>query len=217
MITDPAGRRRLPAPPLMIITARSLASHPLETVAQKAFRAGARWISVREKDLPLTEQIALVNALESAAPPVAVVGLHGDGAIAGHSLRAVHLPRDGDVETARAAVGEDGLVGISCHSGEALEKAAAAGVDYATLSPIFASRSKPGHGPVLGIERFSALCALSPVPVLALAGINASNAAECMQAGASGIAVMGEVMRADDPGATVRGLLAALDRPAGLR
>jgi thiamine-phosphate pyrophosphorylase len=86
----------------------------------------------------------------------------------------------------------------------------AAGADYVTISPIFLTDSKPGYGPALGIAGLAATVAAANGPVLALAGINPSNARACLNAGASGIAVMGEIMRAADPEATVRAFLQAI-------
>ena len=82
--------------------------------------------------------------------------------------------------------------------------------DYVTLSPIFLSDSKPGYGPALGLEALRAVSAVAAGPVIALAGIDATNAAQCLAAGASGVAVMGEVMRSADPKETVRRLLRAI-------
>ena len=84
-----------------------------------------------------------------------------------------------------------------------------AGADYVTLSPVFLTDSKPGYGPALGLDALAAAAAAAPGPIIALAGITPDNAASCLAASARGIAVMGEVMRADDPEATVRRLLAA--------
>jgi thiamine-phosphate pyrophosphorylase len=103
----------------------------------------------------------------------------------------------------------DAIIGVSAHSVADVAAAAAAGADYATLSPIFVTESKPGYGPALGIEALRA-AAIHRIPVLALAGITAATAADCLAAGASGVAVMGEVMRADDPGRIVRDLVEAL-------
>jgi thiamine-phosphate pyrophosphorylase len=85
-----------------------------------------------------------------------------------------------------------------------------AGADYVTISPIFLTDSKPGYGPALGLDGLRAAVAAAPGPVVALAGIGATNAAACVAAGASGVAVMGEIMRAGDPEATVRALIDAL-------
>jgi thiamine-phosphate pyrophosphorylase len=81
-----------------------------------------------------------------------------------------------------------------------------------TLSPIFLTASKPGYGPAVGLAALAAAARLSPGPVVALGGIGADNIAACLAAGARGIAVMGEIMRAADPEATVRRLLVAIEQ-----
>ncbi len=98
------------------------------------------------------------------------------------------------------------LVGRSCHDGDALRRAAAEGCSYATVSPIFATASKPGYGPPLGVDALRD----PPLPVFALGGIDPTRAGRCVAAGAFGVAVMGAVMRADDPATVVAGLLDAL-------
>lgn len=200
----------LPDPPLLIITDRQQARHPLEEVAGAAFAAGARWISVREKDLPETEQQALHARISAIAPADAVVGLHSKATDPSNRIAAWHLPRDGDAAQARACVGPNALIGQSCHSVSTVLAAADAGADYVTVSPVFASRSKPGYGPALGLSQLAAICGSSSVPVIALGGIEAANAASCVNAGAAGVAVMGDVMRADASGPVVRDLLAAI-------
>ncbi len=90
------------------------------------------------------------------------------------------------------------LVGRSCH--DATELARLTTEDYATLSPVYPSRSKPGYGPPLGLRRLGELIRLSPVPVLALGGIEAPDQVRaCVEAGAIGVAVQGAIMRAKDP------------------
>jgi len=90
-------------------------------------------------------------------------------------------------------------VGRSCHSDRELAKASAEGCQWATLSPIFPSGSKPGYGPPLG----TASLARAPLPTWALGGVDPENAAECVESGAAGVAVMGSVLRSPDPAATV--------------
>ena len=119
----------------------------------------------------------------------------------------LHLPAQGSVAAARRVLGAKALIGISAHDAEEVAKAADAGADYATLSPIFLTGSKPGYGPALGLE---ALRRRGPLPVLALGGVDAGNAAACLEAGASGLAVMGEAMRAASPRDFMAGLLARL-------
>nr|WP_256091785.1 thiamine phosphate synthase [Micromonospora haikouensis] len=90
------------------------------------------------------------------------------------------------------------LVGRSCH--DAAELARLTTEDYATLSPVYPSRSKPGYGPPLGPRRLGELIRFSPVPVLALGGIETPEQVRaCLAAGAAGVAVQGAIMRAPDP------------------
>ena len=103
-----------------------------------------------------------------------------------------------------------GLIGASAHSNAEAAALIAAGADYVTISPIFLTDSKPGYGPALGLDGLAAAVVAAKGPVVALAGINPANARSCLEAGAAGIAVMGEIMRAADPETTVRGLVSAI-------
>lgn len=213
------ARNILPDPPLMIVTDRRRARRPLEAIAEAAFEAGARWISVREKDLPPAEQRDLVRKISGIAPDDAIIGLHGipvpeaEGIAKG--IAAWHLPRGGDIAEARRLVPDSCLLGKSCHSLAAVREAAAAGADYVTLSPVFATDSKPGYGPALGPEALEAAAAqLRPAGcrLLALGGVTPSTIGACRTAGADGAAVMGAVMAARDPGAAIAALLGAWKR-----
>ena len=117
----------------------------------------------------------------------------------------VHVPAGGSPAAARQRLGATALIGQSAHNGEEAGAAGRAGADYVTLSPIFVTASKPGYGPALGL---SVLGEAWPLPVLALGGIDKSNHAACLRAGAAGIAVMGSAMRAENPQAFMAGLLA---------
>jgi len=71
-----------------------------------------------------------------------------------------------------------------------------------TLSPIFPTASKPGYGPVLGVAAIGPAANLG-ISVIALGGVTADRVQSCLDAGAAGVAVMGEVMRSDQPGRIV--------------
>ena len=88
-----------------------------------------------------------------------------------------------------------------------LADAATHGAAYATVSPVFATTSKPGYGPPLGLVGLRALVAGTRVPIVALGGVGPDDVGVCLAAGATGVAVMGAVMTAADPGAVVRELL----------
>lgn len=169
----------------------------LEDTLHRCLEAGAGAVVVRELDLTEPERAALVGQVVAA----------GAEAIAAHrpagACDAVLLPL-----SALAGMRHQRL-GASCHSASEVHAVAGQGVDFATLSPFAPTASKPGYGPPLPRSEYDA-AASAGIPVYALGGITPANAADALAAGASGIAVMGEVMRADDPGAVVRRLLEAV-------
>jgi thiamine-phosphate pyrophosphorylase len=201
-------------PPLLLLTDRSqlpdgrdLAS--LVAAVDSAVGAGARAVVVRERDLEDHERTELVCDLRKILAPVGgtlVVAAPPVGRPVGvHLRRRDPLPRTRPV-----------LLGRSCHDATELARAAAEGCDYVTLSPVASSSSKPGHGPALGRNRFAELTQRAGdahgrrPAVYALGGVTPDNAGDWLAAGADGVAVMGAVMRADDPGAVVEELLHVL-------
>ena len=203
----------LPDPPLLVISDRSQARLPLIDIAEAVFRGGCRWFSLREKDLPAAERrVLLADLVELGRPFGALVMAHEDiGAVEAVSAAGVHLPAGSDPAAARRRLPR-GLIGVSAHSENEAGAQLRAGADYVTLSPIFLTDSKPGYGPALGLDALAAAAAKAPGPIVALGGITPDNAAACLAAGARGVAVMGEIMRAADPETTIRQLLAALSR-----
>jgi thiamine-phosphate pyrophosphorylase len=202
----------LPSPPLLVISDRSQAQRPLIEIAEAAFRGGGRWFSLREKDLPPDERRKLLQELVALGERYdAIVMVHDDSEAAiAAGAGGVHLPGGGDPAAARRALGLAALVGVSAHTAEEAAAQLRAGADYATLSPIFLTRSKPGYGPAQGLDVLAEATRLAPGPVVALGGIDERNIAACLDAGAGGIAVMGEIMRAAEPEAAIRRLLAAM-------
>lgn len=152
----------------------------------------------------------MTQQLFALAAPVGATVSVNDDLVAASLSGAVHLPQGESVAEARAAFGPDALVGVSCHSRAEAAAAGAAGADYVTLSPVFATASKPGYGPALGPDGLAHAARESPLPVIALGGVDPGNVADCLAAGAAGVAVMGAVMRALDPGAATTGLIAVM-------
>jgi thiamine-phosphate pyrophosphorylase len=173
---------------------------------------GARWISLREKDLSFAERVTLLGRLVALARPYeAIMTVHEDvDAALETGADGVHLPSRGNPAIARRRLGAGALIGVSAHSAETVALAGAGGADYVTLSPVFASPSKFGYGPVLGPSALTAVTRRVEVPVIALGGVDATTAGDCLAAGAAGVAAMGSLMRAADPASTTRELLAAL-------
>ena len=194
---------------LLVVTDRHQAPEPLADRVERLLAAGIRWIWLRDKDLPPAERRALARDLAAlAARHGASLSVGADVALAAHVGAGVQLGAGSDVAAARRALGSGSLgtralIGVSAHSLADIGAARRAGADYATLSPVFASASKPGYVPALGLDALRDAAALG-LPVLALGGVGAAAARGCLSAGAAGVAVMGEAMRGD--GATVEAL-----------
>jgi thiamine-phosphate pyrophosphorylase len=204
----------LPKPRLLLITDRHQAGRPLPEVVEAACAAGCRWVSVRDKDLVTSDRRRLARELVKIGHGHgATVTLHGDLATA-EAARAdgVHVEPGTAPGAVRQILGKEVLIGASVHSWDEAERAQDDGADYVTVSPVFETPSKPGYGPAIGLEILAEFCAALRVPVVALGGVTPDTAAACREAGAHAVAVMGEIMRAQDPGATTRHYLDALDR-----
>ncbi len=197
---------RLPDPPILVITDRRQCTEPLERRAAALFRGGCRFLSLREKDMAPAERQELLGRLaEFGRSYGATVVVHDDIAAARACGTGLHLPAHGDAAMARRSLGPDTLIGQSCHSRAELAAARQGGADYATMSPVFASASKPGYAPAEDIANSIAGMRLA---ILALGGIDEPTIGR-LPAGFAGVAVMGAAMRAADPEAWFAGILAA--------
>jgi thiamine-phosphate pyrophosphorylase len=102
-----------------------------------------------------------------------------------HSFRIVPLD-----EGPATGGGKPFVITAACHDAEGLASAAALGADLALLSPAFATKSHPGTEH-FGAERFKALASASPLPVLALGGVDEWNAPLLAGKNVAGIAAIG--------------------------
>jgi thiamine-phosphate pyrophosphorylase len=210
---------KLPSPPLLVVTDRHQSRLPLRDAVAAALAAGCRWVSMREKDLPPDEQILLARSLLPIARETgATLILHGEAKLAHQAgVDGVHLPSGSDVAAARALLGPDKILGVSIHTVTEAAALDPAHLDYALAGPAFETASKPGYGPEIGRKGLGDIARAARVPILAIGGINAARIAELIAAGASGVAVMGGVMRAADPARETTALIVALSGALALR
>ncbi len=181
-------------PRVLLLTDRSQlpAARDLVSTVAACAEAGLEAVVLRELGLPEDQRQRLARALGSTGVAVVSARTRLDGAAGVHLASAQICP---DQEPALPH-------GRSCHDDAEIRAAVRGGASYLTISPVAASASKPGYGPALGLPGVRRAVRLAgSVPVLALGGIDAQNAAAMRNAGAHGVAVMGAVMRADDPGA----------------
>jgi thiamine-phosphate pyrophosphorylase len=193
---------------LLVVTDRHQARRPLEEIVAEAVSAGARWIWFRDRDLETAERRQLAMRLAKLVQGAGGrLSIGGDVELAVETgTNAVHVRDIAAIAEARRRLGPAALVGLSAHGIADVANAHAAGADYVTLSPIYPSASKPGYGPPLGLDAIERAARIG-IPVLALGGITANNAAATMNAGAAGVAVMGSVMAAERPAAAVDAIL----------
>jgi thiamine-phosphate pyrophosphorylase len=127
------------------------------------------------------------------------------GAGGGH-VGALDLP----VEAARRVLGPDAILGATARDPQAGKAAVAAGATYLGVGPAYATSTKDGLPEPIGPEGVAAVAAAVDVPVIAIAGVTADRVPVLRRAGAYGVAVVGAIGSARDPGAATKELLRAL-------
>ena len=189
---------RFPARGLYAITDGPRAD--LLDASAQALAGGARVLQYRDKTTDATrrhaEALALKRLCDARAVPLII---NDDVALAAAvGAAGVHLGRDdGDVAAARAALGEDAIIGVSCYDSLALAEAAVeAGADYVAFGAFFPSPTKPNAVRAsLDLLRRSATLG---VPRVAIGGITPDNAPSLVEAGADFFAVISAVFAATD-------------------
>ncbi len=174
----------------------------LET-ARLAAEGGATVVQWRLKNVPRVDIVERGRATRSLCARHGVTFVVNDDVEAALMLGAegVHLGR-GDEGAERAK--EHGLLlGLSAASVDEA-RAADARADYIGAGPVWATPSKPDADPPIGIDGLREICSAVSAPVVAIGGIDATNAAECIRAGAAGVAVVRAARQA-------AALLAAID------
>jgi thiamine-phosphate pyrophosphorylase len=160
---------------------------------------GATVLQLRLKGASTRELVELGHELNGLGPQLVV----NDDVDAALVLGCgVHLGQnDPGAERAVAA----GLpLGISARTRREAAVAEFSGASYIGAGPIWATPSKPDAGEPIGVEGLSDICLSVSAPVIAIGGIDSTNAAECIRAGASGVAVIRAV-------AEIRALREAVD------
>jgi thiamine-phosphate pyrophosphorylase len=116
----------------------------------------------------------------------------------------LHIGQDADARAARRMLGEGVALGVSVETSRQTVDAAAAGADYVAVT-VWATPTKPEAVP-RGLQVVRDLAGSAWLPVVGIGGIDASNAAMVLAAGAAGVAVVSAVAAASDPVAATRAL-----------
>ena len=166
-----------------------------------ALAAGATIVQYRNKAFTIThfEEVAAIAELCRTTKVPFIVNDH---VLLAKAVRAdgVHLGQeDASPRLARKIVGPKALVGLSVHNLEELAASDLAVCDYIGTGPAYPTRTKTDTHAVQGLDGLRAVAEASSLPMVAIGGITAGNAAACFDQGASGVAVISAISRADNP------------------
>jgi len=183
--------------------------------AAAAVAGGVTVVQVRDKQAGDRELLVLVRAVQAALTGTGVPVIVNDWVDVAVAARAdgAHIGQgDLDPAAARALLGPDRLLGVSCSRGSEIAAVAAlpvGTVDYLGFGPVHPTGTKQ-TGPPLGVAATAALCALSPLASVAIGGLDELTAGAVIAGGVDGIAVVSAICRAADPASAARGLRAAV-------
>lgn len=201
---------------LHLITDRTICRDiSLEEAVAQAIEGGVEVVHLREKDLPSGEFYQLAVKLRHLTYGKAnlIINERIDIATA-ISADGVHLPGNSvPMYVAKKIGGQMLSVGRSVHSVEEAINAQDEEADYLMLGTIYKTASHPGKAPD-GPEMIQRVKEAVTIPVFAIGGIDASNVAEVMAAGADGVAVIRAILAASDIKAAATELVEAIKATA---
>jgi thiamine-phosphate pyrophosphorylase len=177
-----------------------------EPLVRAALSGGADIVQLREKELDRRAIEVAAATFRRLCDTYSALFIVNDDPSLAVSTRAdgVHLGQDDmPVAEARELLGADRLIGLSAHSREQIDSAA--GADYISVGPIWETPTKEGR-PAVGLELISYAARSAPLPFYAIGGIDLSNAAEVVAAGAQRLCVVRAIRDADDPTAVAEQL-----------
>ncbi|MBI3809669.1 MAG: thiamine phosphate synthase [Nitrospirae bacterium] len=187
-------------------------SRSLADIVQTALDAGVRLFQFRMKTpeaRTFYEMAAVLCPLVKKGGGIFIVNDRVDIAKA-IGADGVHLGQeDLPLADARAILGSGKLIGISTHNPAQAVEAEADGADYIGFGPIFPTATKENPDPVVGVAGLREARARVRIPIAAIGGITAKNAAAVRAAGADCCAVVSAVLSAPDPKAAIAELMQA--------
>ena len=195
---------------LYLVTDRALSlGRSTVEVVRAAIRGGVSCVQLREKGCSTREfmdEARLLKALLAGTGVPLFINDRLDVALA-VGADGVHLGQnDLAIADARRLVGNRMIIGISAESVADAIRAEAEGADYIGASPVFTTSTKTDTAPPLGLDGLRAIRRAVQLPLVAIGGINADNAAAVLRAGADGLAVVSAIVSAPCPRTAAAGL-----------
>ncbi|KAA8498051.1 Thiamine-phosphate synthase [Porphyridium purpureum] len=179
---------------------------------EQALQGGVSIVQLREKNMCARDLVRTGRRLKRLVHAYRAKLLVNDRVDVALAIDAdgVHVGQD-DLSAAdvRRLIGLDRVLGVSAGTVEEAVQASRDSADYVGVGSVFGTTSKSDAGDpigVAGLEQIIDSCRLLRLPVVAIGGISSANAEACIQAGASGVAVISAIMDAEDPEAAARSL-----------
>lgn len=199
---------------LIVITdAEVAAPRTVVSVVEAALSAGAPAVQLRDKGATARNLLAQADGLRALTRRYGALFFVNDRLDVALAARAdgVHVgPDDLPVAAVRAAAGDGFLVGYSTDQVDDARRAVRDGADYLGCGAVFATGNKADAGSTIGPEGLKRVARAVRVPVVGIGGITPERAVGLAATGATGLAVIGAVMGAEDPAEATRELLAAI-------
>ncbi|HYQ06024.1 MAG TPA: thiamine phosphate synthase [Xanthobacteraceae bacterium] len=191
----------------------------LANLAIRCARGGATLVQLRDKHSETRTMVEEARAIKQVLAPLAVPLVINDRLDVAMAAGAdgVHLGQDDmAVEDARRLLGPKAVIGLSIKSVGEAEAARLDLINYVGTGGVYATSSKQQKNAPIGPDGLARILATlrqraPDMPVCGIAGIDASNAAEVIAAGADGIAVISALSLAPDPEAAARELRGIVD------
>jgi len=202
----------------LVLTEEYGTGRPLMSVAEEAIAGGVDILQMREKSRPRSDLLQLGSGLAALCRKSGVTFIVNDDPFLAAELDAdgVHLGQEDlqtySVDTARKIIGKDRILGLSTHSLEQFRRACDLDADYLAFGPIFPTRTKDysiGTGDVAEVLR------IASTPVVLIGGVNTSNLDLLLSEGASSVALIRDIMQAEDVASRTRWYKDRLKKGAG--
>jgi thiamine-phosphate pyrophosphorylase len=194
-----------------LVTDRDLArGRPTLEIVEAAVRGGVSCIQLREKKCGTREFIEEALAIQPLLARHGIPLIINDRVDVALAVKAdgVHLgQKDMSCRMARQIAPHSMLIGISVESLEDAITAQKDGADYLGVSPIYTTPTKTDTAQPLGLDGLRSIRSAVDLPLVGIGGLNAGNAAEVIDNGADGVAVVSAIVAADDPEAATRKLV----------
>jgi thiamine-phosphate pyrophosphorylase len=188
---------------LYFVTDRGLCGDkPLADVVLRAIRGGAACVQLREKEVTTRVFIEEARKIKALMEPLRVPLIINDRLDVALAVGAngIHVGQDDmPYEIARKLMGPKAIIGLSVETWEDVERAETLDVDYLGVSPVFTTPTKPDTKGAWGLEGLARIRAFSRHPLVAIGGLNASNAETVVMAGADAVAVVSAICASPDP------------------